>query len=46
MRALVSMIVCCLLVAACGYKGPLYLPKPEAKNAAPAPAQPQEEEKK
>jgi predicted small lipoprotein YifL len=46
MRALVSMIVCALLVAACGYKGPLYLPKPDAKKAAPAPTQPKEEEKK
>jgi predicted small lipoprotein YifL len=46
MRILVSMIVCALLVAACGYKGPLYLPKPEAKKAAPAPAQSKEEEKK
>jgi predicted small lipoprotein YifL len=46
MRALASIIVCTLLVAACGYKGPLYLPKPDAKKAAPAPAQPKEEEKK
>jgi predicted small lipoprotein YifL len=46
MRVVLSMIVCILLVAACGYRGPLYLPKPEAKKAAPAPAQPTEEEKK
>jgi predicted small lipoprotein YifL len=46
MRVLVSIIVCALLVAACGYKGPLYLPKPDAKKAAPAPTEPKEEEKK
>lgn len=40
MRALVSLIVCAVLVAGCGYKGPLYLPKdkPGAKKTAQKPA--------
>jgi predicted small lipoprotein YifL len=42
MRALLPIIVCALLLAGCGYKGPLYLPKdktqskPEARKPAPA----------
>jgi predicted small lipoprotein YifL len=41
MRALILMVVAALLVAACGYKGPLYLPKskPEAQKPATKPAQ-------
>lgn len=47
MRALLPMIVCALLVAGCGYKGPLYLPqsKPEAQKPAARPAPAQEEKK-
>ena len=42
MRAVVSLLVIVVLLAACGYKGPLYLPKPkpEAQQPAPAAAQP------
>lgn len=41
MRTVVSLLVLAVLTAACGYKGPLYLPKdkPEAQPRAPAPAQ-------
>ena len=48
MRALLPLIVCALLLSACGYKGPLYLPKPrpEAQQPAPAPEPKKEEEKK
>ena len=48
MRAIVSMITCVLLVAACGYKGPLYLPKdkPKAEKRAPAQQPKQEEQEK
>jgi predicted small lipoprotein YifL len=37
MRAPISLLVLAALLAACGYKGPLYLPKPkpEAQSAAP-----------
>lgn len=47
MRALISLIALAALLAACGYKGPLYLPtpKPEAQKPAAPPA-PQENEKK
>lgn len=47
MRALISLIALAALLVACGYKGPLYLPKPkpEAQKPAPPPA-PQENEKK
>ena len=40
MRALLLLIVAALLVAGCGYRGPLYLPgsKPEARKPKPAPA--------
>jgi len=40
MRTVVSLLVLAVLTAACGYKGPLYLPKdkPEAQPRAPAPA--------
>ncbi|HXF66876.1 MAG TPA: lipoprotein [Burkholderiales bacterium] len=40
MRAFFPLIALALL-AGCGYKGPLYLPKPEAQKPAPA-AQPGE----
>ena len=42
MRAIVSSLVLAALLAACGYKGPLYLPKPKPeaqRPASPAPAQ-------
>jgi predicted small lipoprotein YifL len=43
MRAAISLILLAVLLAGCGYKGPLYLPtpKPEAQKPAskPAPAQ-------
>jgi predicted small lipoprotein YifL len=47
MRALISLIALAALLAACGYKGPLYLPKPkpEAQKPAPPPA-PQQDDKK
>ena len=47
MRAVFSMIVLALSIAGCGYKGPLYLPKPkpEAQKPAPPPAAQQEEKK-
>jgi predicted small lipoprotein YifL len=48
MRTIPSLIACALLVAACGYKGPLYLPKdkPKAEKRAPAQQPKQEEEEK
>ena len=45
MRALLLLIVLSSMLAACGYKGPLYLPKPKPaaqKPAAPPAPQPQE----
>ena len=46
MRTLASLIVLAMLLPACGYKGPLYLPgsKPAAKQA-PAPEEPQRDRK-
>lgn len=40
MRFAVSVVLAGVLLGACGYKGPLYLPKPkpEAQRPAPAPA--------
>jgi predicted small lipoprotein YifL len=40
MRALLPLIVLASMLAGCGYKGPLYLPKPkpEAKKPAAPPA--------
>ena len=40
MRFAVSLVLAGVLLGACGYKGPLYLPKPkpEAQRPAPAPA--------
>jgi predicted small lipoprotein YifL len=49
MRALLPLIIAVLLLAGCGYKGPLYLPKPkpEAQKPAPPPVPvPQQDEKK
>lgn len=42
MRALLPLIVLALLLPGCGYKAPLTLPKPkpEAQQAAPPAAQP------
>jgi predicted small lipoprotein YifL len=45
MRALLSMIALAVLLAGCGYKTPLTLPKPGEK-AAPAKPAPVENEKK
>jgi len=47
MRALLPLIVLALLLAGCGYKAPLYLPKPkpEAQQPAPPPASPQDDKK-
>lgn len=45
MRVAVCLLVLVAVLAACGYKGPLYLPKP--KPEAPAqPAAPAQEPKK
>jgi len=38
MRLAISLLLAALL-AACGFKGPLYLPKPEAQPVKPAPQQ-------
>ena len=47
MRALLPLIALAVLLAGCGYKAPLFLPKPgpEALKPAPPPA-PQPDEKK
>ena len=47
MRALLSLIVLVALLAACGYKGPLTLPKPkpEAQKPAPPPSSQPDEKK-
>ena len=45
MRALLPLTVLALLLAGCGYKAPLYLPKPEAQKSAP-PAASQPDDKK
>jgi predicted small lipoprotein YifL len=47
MRALLPLIVSVLFLAACGYKGPLTLPKPKPEAQKPAaPASPKQEEAK
>jgi len=47
MRALILLIAAVLLLAACGYKGPLTLPKPKPEAQQPAaPAAPKKEESK
>jgi len=38
MRAAVTLIVLAAVMTACGYKGPLYLPKPQPEAQRPAPA--------
>ena len=47
MRAAIFLVVLAVLTSGCGYKGPLYLPKPkpEASKPAPKPA-PEQDEKK
>ncbi len=47
MRVFVILVLLGALLAACGYKGPLYLPreKPQAQKPAPQP-EPEEKEKK
>lgn len=47
MRAAISLILLAALLAGCGYKGPLYLPKPkpEAQKSAPKPAPTQDDRK-
>jgi predicted small lipoprotein YifL len=47
MRALLTLIVLASMLAGCGYKGPLYLPKPkaEAKKPASPPAPPPQPQK-
>jgi len=50
MRHFIPLIVLASMLAGCGYKGPLYLPKDKPsrtqKPAAPAPQTPPEPEKK
>ena len=47
MRPLLSLIALAVLLAGCGYKGPLYLPKPKpgAQSTAPKPLPGQDEKK-
>lgn len=47
MRALLPLIVLASMLAGCGYKGPLYLPKdkPGAQKPAPPPAAVPQEKK-
>ena len=47
MRAFLALILLSMLFAACGYKGPLYLPqeKPAAQKAATEPATENEDKK-
>jgi len=45
MRTIVLLLVIVPLIAACGYKGPLYLPKPKPEAQA-TPAPPAEDTKK
>ena len=46
MRALLTLIVLALLLPACGYKGPLYLPKDKPEAKKPVAAEPKKEEEK
>ena len=47
MRAAFSLIVLALSIAGCGYKGPLYIPKPKPEVQKPAtPPAAQQEDKK
>lgn len=47
MRAAISLILLAVLLVGCGYKGPLYIPKPkpEAQKPASKPAPTQVENK-
>ena len=38
MRLAASLVLAGVLLGACGYKGPLYLPKPKPEAQRPAPA--------
>jgi len=40
MRALLLLVACVFVLSACGYRGPLYLPKPKPEAQKPAPANP------
>jgi len=40
MRALLLLVACVLVLSACGYRGPLYLPKPKPEAQKPGPAAP------
>ena len=40
MRAVLSLIALAVSLAGCGYKGPLYLPKPKPDAQKPVPAPP------
>jgi predicted small lipoprotein YifL len=46
-RAAIFLAVLAVLISGCGYKGPLYLPKPkpDAQKPAPKPAPAQDEKK-
>jgi len=46
-RAILTLLLAAALLAGCGYKGPLYLPKtkPEAQKPATPPASRSEEKK-
>ncbi len=46
MRPLLSLIALAVLLAGCGYKAPLYLPKPKAVAPSPAPKPPAEQDDK
>ncbi|HKU70290.1 MAG TPA: lipoprotein [Burkholderiales bacterium] len=40
MRTLLLLAACVLILSACGYRGPLTLPKPKPEAQKPAPATP------
>jgi predicted small lipoprotein YifL len=40
MRIALSSLAAAILIVGCGYKGPLYLPKPKPAAQQPAPATP------
>jgi len=47
MRAAIFLVVLAVLFSGCGYKGPLYLPKPKPDASKPAPKPvPEQDEKK
>ena len=47
MRTTLTLILAVALFAGCGYRGPLYLPKPKPEAQKPAtPPAPQQDEKK